>query len=82
MVLRRAGFRIAMAEKRPTWVITKKVFFDPSKNAVFLHFLKIAEKRRVSINEYRRLVKVQHFLFLLQNGSKTGFKKNIVSNLP
>ena len=37
-------FRIAMAEKRATWVITKKVFFQPSKKPIFLQFLKIVIK--------------------------------------
>lgn len=33
--------------------ITKKVFFAPSKNMVFLRFFTIAQKPLVSINEYR-----------------------------
>ncbi len=40
------GFRIAMAEKEGTWVITKKVFSASRKNHFFLLFLTIAEKRR------------------------------------
>jgi hypothetical protein len=34
------GWRFG-AEKGPTWGITKKVFFDPAKNADFLQFFKI-----------------------------------------
>ncbi len=38
------GFGIAMAEKRGTWGIIKKVFLELSKNAVFLQFLKRGHK--------------------------------------
>jgi hypothetical protein len=33
------------AEKGATWAITKKLFFDPSKNAVFWQIFKIASER-------------------------------------
>lgn len=63
-----------IAEKRGGWVITKKVFFAPSKNMLFLQFLKSGTKHPFhSINTGIRLI--SHFSFLLQIGSKTGSKK-------
>jgi hypothetical protein len=41
-----SGFRMAMAEKEATWVITKKEFFEPAKSAVFWQVLTITEKHR------------------------------------
>src|SRR5260370_1401293 len=66
-----------MAEKGGTWVITKKVFFDLSKNAVFFAVFEKGLKTTASISEYRAFVNSSFFLFdcrlLKSHGQKQHF---------
>ena len=59
----------------------KKSFFDPSKNAGFLHFLKIAKKHPFRSINTGVSCNSAFFVFVPKR-VKNRLKKNIVSNLP
>jgi len=74
LLLSRARGRRSVAEKEPTWAITKKLFFDPEKNTLFSQILKTGKKCSFQPMKPGEL-SIPYFLIVSEFRSKTGSKK-------